>query len=199
MDAQEPWRYNFFIANNYFRNATNVASRFWDIDQKCDFALLASVWHSKNDFGRKLDPVFSVQNIYEASKKPNFEVGEIARVIHATYLGYLADIERRKTDPIVVIQPPPPEPPKELPKQKSDPWAAHPNMPQKPEPKPSLPEVKLPQEPKEKKPRPEWVIKLGVWMSILTPVSLVILYFVPPPYNMIAKAVFEAIKLLIGG
>lgn len=173
-EKAEPWRYNFFIANNYWHDAPNIAARFWDADPKCDFALLASVWHSKNDFGRKLDPVFSVQNIIEASRKSGFEVGDVARVIHATYLGYLADRERQKTEPIIIL-PPPPTPSAE---------------------KPKLPEIRLPQ---VVKPRPEWVVKASVWMTVLTPVMLVISYFIPPPWNLVAKAVLEVIKFLVGG
>jgi hypothetical protein len=171
---REPFRYNYWLASEYWHDAPNIASRFWDLDPNCDWSLLASVWHSKNDFGRKLDPVFTVKEIYEASKKPEFQVDPIARVIHACWLGYA---KSKETDVPIVILPPPPEPPKvEEPKK--------------------LPEVKLPQEPKQK---PAWMIKASVWLTVLTPLSFVILYFVPPPFNMIAKAVFEAIKLLIGG
>jgi len=173
-EKAEPWRYNFFIANNYWRNAPNVASRFWDADPKCDFALLASVWHSRNDFGRKLDPVFSVQNILEASRKPNFEVGEIARVIHATYLGYLADRERQKSDPIIVIKPPPPMPPVD--------------------PKPSLPEVKIPQEPKPPSTFP-WKRVLSVAFGILVTASA----FAPPPWNFLAAGLFKILQAAMGG
>jgi len=127
---REPFRYNYWLASEYWHDAPNIASRFWDVDPKCDWALLASVWHSKNDFGRKLDPVFTVKEIYEASKKPEFQVDPIARVIHACWLGY-AKSKETDTLPPVVILPPPPEPPKV-----------------EPVPKPSLPEIQLPQEPK---------------------------------------------------
>lgn len=125
---REPFRYNYWLASEYWHDAPNIASRFWDLDPKCDWSLLASVWHSKNDFGRKLDPVFSVQNIFEASKKPEFRVDPIARVIHACWLGYC---KARETDtlPPVVILPPNPEPPVVV-------------------EQPKLPEVKPPQEPK---------------------------------------------------
>ena len=179
-EKAEPWRYNFFIANNYWRNAPNVASRFWDADPKCDFALLASVWHSRNDFGRKLDPVFSVQNILEASRKPNFEVGEIARVIHATYLGYLADRERQKSDPIIVIVPPPPEPPKV-----------------EPVPKPSLPEIHLPQE--KKNPAPT-LVKFSVWFGILATAAGAASFFFPQakPIVAIVVALVQSILKALG-
>jgi hypothetical protein len=123
-----PFRYNYWLASEYWHDAPNIASRFWDLDPKCDWSLLASVWHSKNDFGRKLDPVLSVQNIYEASKKPEFQVDPIARVIHACWLGYCKGKEDEKP---VVILPPPPEPPPVVVIEQ-----------------PKLPEVKLPQEPK---------------------------------------------------
>jgi hypothetical protein len=69
-----------------------------------------------------------VQNIFEASKKPEFRVDPIARVIHACWLGYC---KARETDtlPPVVILPPNPEPPVVV-------------------EQPKLPEVKPPQEPK---------------------------------------------------
>lgn len=121
-----PFRYNYWLASEYWHDAPNIASRFWDLEPNCDWALLASVWHSKNDFGRKLDPVFSVQNILEASKKPEFQVDPIARVIHACWLGYC---KGKETEAPVVILPPPPEPSPVV-------------------EKPTLPEVKLPQEPK---------------------------------------------------
>ena len=180
MDAQEPWRYNFYIANHYYRNAPNVASRFWDIDPKCDFALLASVFHSKNDFGRKLDPVFSVPNIYEASKKPDFKAGEIAVVIHATYLGYLADLERQKNDPIIVIAPPPPMPPKV-----------------EPVPKPSLPEIHLPQE--KKNPAPA-LVKFSVWFGILATAAGAASFFFPQakPIVAIVVALVQSILKALG-
>lgn len=103
-----PFRYNFWLASEYWHDAPNIASRFWDLDPNCDWALLASIWHAKNDFGRKLDPVFNVQNIYEASKKDGFEVDPIARVIHACWLGHC---NKKETEVPVVITPPPPEPP----------------------------------------------------------------------------------------
>jgi hypothetical protein len=177
-EKSEPWRYNFFIANNYWHDAPNIAARFWDADPKCDFALLASVWHSRNDFGRKLDPVFSVQNIIEASRKPNFEVGEIARVIHATYLGYLADRERQKTDPIIVIAPPPPMPPKV-------------------EAKPSLPEVKVPQE--KKNPAPA-LVKFSVYFGMIATVLGAISWFVPvmKPWVLAIVPIIETLLKLLG-
>jgi hypothetical protein len=166
-EKSEPWRYNFFIANNYWHDAPNIAARFWDADPKCDFALLASVWHSKNDFGRKLDPVFAVQNILEASRKPGFEVGDVARIIHATYLGYLADRERQKTDPIIVIAPPPPEPPKV-------------------EAKPSLPQIKVPQE--KKNPAPA-LVKFSVWFGILATAAGAAAFFFPQAKPIVAIVV----------
>lgn len=170
-----PFRYNFWLASEYWHDAPNIASRFWDLDPNCDWALLASIWHARNDFGRKLDPVFSVQNIFEASKKPEFQVDPIARVIHACWLGYC---KGKETEAPVVILPPNPEPP---------PIVVEPAK---------LPEIRLPQEPKQK---PAWMIKASVWLTVLTPASLVLLYFLPPPYNLVVKAIFEFLKLFIGG
>jgi hypothetical protein len=168
----QPFRYNFWIAGAYWHDAPNIASRFWDLDPNCDWSLLASVWHARNDFGRKLDPVFTVQNIYDASKKPEFQVDPIARVIHACWLGYC---KSKSAEVPVVILAPPPEPPKIEAK---------------------LPEITLPQ---EKKPRPEWVVKASVWFTVLTPVMLVASYFIPPPWNLVSKALLEVIKFLVGG
>jgi hypothetical protein len=190
----EPWRWNRWYASEYDSEAVNIADDFYTLDKTCDYALLSAQYMVKNKNGKSPDPCFTPTEILAASKKPDFQVDPCARVIDACWQSYK---RWKMNDSVIVVMPPPAEPPKTLPKP--DPWAAHPNSPSKPVPTPKtdkLPEIHLPQ---EKKPRPEWVVKASVWLTVLTPVSLVILYFVPPPFNMIAKAVFEAIKLLIGG
>jgi hypothetical protein len=170
---REPFRYNYWLASEYWHDAPNIASRFWDLDPKCDWSLLASVWHSKNDFGRKLDPVFSVQNIFEASKKPEFQVDPIARVIHACWLGYCKGKEDEKP---VVILPPPPEPPKVEPK---------------------LPQIKLPQE--KKNPAPT-LVKFSVWFGILATAAGAASFFFPQakPIVAIVVALVQSILKALG-
>ena len=46
-------------------------------------------------------------------------------------------------------------------------------------------------------PKPVWVIKLSVWLSVLTPLIFGATFFLPPPWNAIIKAVFELIKQII--
>jgi hypothetical protein len=190
----EPWRWNRWYASEYDSEAVNIADDFYTLDKTCDYALLSAQWMIKNKNGKSPDPCFSVSEILAASKEVGFKPDTLALIVDANWRGYV----RWKLNDAPVILPPNENPPVKPPLP--DPWATHPNSPQKPVPSPEkpkgLPEVKVPQEPKQK---PAWMIKASVWLTVLTPVSLVILYFVPPPFNMIAKAVFEAIKLLIGG
>ncbi len=60
----------------------------------------------------------------------------------------------------------------------------------KPVPKPDEPD-------KPKTPKPAWIIRLGVWMTVLTPLILGATFFLPPPWNGIVRAVFEVIKRII--
>jgi hypothetical protein len=152
-----PHRFNYWLASNYWHDAPNIASRFWDCDPNCDWSLLACVWHIKNDFGRKIDPVFSVEEIYAASKKEGWMPGDLARIVHACWLGYVAEKQREQTDPIVILPPPPTPPPVVV-----------------EEPKPSLPEVKVPNPPVAKK--TPWKLIA----TILAGVALV-LKFTPAP------------------
>ncbi len=167
-----PHRFNYWLASNYWHDAPNIASRFWDCDHNCDWSLLACVWHVKNDFGRKIDPVFSVGEIYAASKKEGWIPGDLARVVHACWLGYVAEKQRAQTDPIVIL-PPPPEPPKvEEPKK--------------------LPEVPTPKPPKTPFPTKRVIATV---IGILVTASA----FLPPPWNFVAAGVFKLLQAAMGG
>ena len=171
----QPFRYNFWVAGAYWHDAPNIASRFWDLDPNCDWSLLASVWHARNDFSRKLDPVFTVQNIYDASKKPEFQVDPIARVIHACWLGYC---KSKSAEVPVVILPPPPEPTKVEAK---------------------LPTIKLPQVSVKKNPAPA-LVKFSVYFGMIATVLGGISWFVPvmKPWVLAIVPIIETILKLLG-
>lgn len=171
-----PHRFNFWIASTYYHDAPNIASRFWDLDPNCDWSLLACVWHTRNDFGRKIDPVFSVNEIFEASKKEGWLPGDVARVVHECWLGYVADKQRAQDAPIVIL-PPTPEPPKPVP--------------------PALPEIHLPQP--KKNPNPA-VVKFSVWFGILASIAGVVSWFVPvlKPWLLAIVPIVETILKMIG-
>jgi hypothetical protein len=103
---------------------------------------------------------------------------DMAKFLHDTWLAKKAALEKsRAKEPDVVILPP-----------------KNPPMPTKPAP------VELPpQEPAPKKQRPEWQIKTGVWLTVLTPIAALGTMLLPPPWNIVGKALYEALKLLIGG
>lgn len=67
------------------------------------------------------------------------------------------------------------------------PWKAKPTPlpPRDPEPE------------KPKTPKPAWLIKLSVWMTVLTPLIFGMTFFLPPPWNGIIKALFEILKQII--
>jgi hypothetical protein len=109
---------------------------------------------------------------------PPKELVGIGQHIYDGWLAKKAQLAKiRNADPIIIL-PPPPEAPK----------------PTKPKP------VELPpQEPAPKKQRPEWQIKTGVWLTILTPIAALGTMLLPPPWDIVGKALYEALKLLIGG
>lgn len=187
----EPFRWNRWYASEYDSDAVNIADDFYVLDKECDYALLSAQYMIKNLNGKKLDPVFSVEEILAASKKAGFKVDTLAIMIDANWKSYV----RWKLNDAPVILPPNPEPPKEMPNP--DPWAAHPNMPQKPEApteNPKLPEITLPQNPKEKSPVP-WKKILAVAFGILITASA----FLPPPYNFLAAGLFKLLQAAAGG
>jgi hypothetical protein len=165
-----PHRFNYWLASNYWHDAPNIASRFWDCDHACDWSLLACVWHIKNDFGRKIDPVFSVEEIYAASKKEGWFPGDLARVVHACWLGYVADKQREQTDPIVIL-PPTPKPPPVVVVE---------------EPK-KLPEVPVPKEPK-KNPAPG-LVKFSCYFSMIATAAGAAAFFFPQAKPIVAIVV----------
>lgn len=61
---------------------------------------------------------------------------------------------------------------------------------QRPEPKPAEPE-------KPRAPRPEWLVKLGVWLVVFTPIVTLGSLLLPPPWNGIIRLVFEFIRNII--
>ena len=155
-DFPQPFDFNRWFCSEYHEKATLIACRFTDLDPACDYALLSCQWHLKNAYGLKPDPIFSVEEIFSASKKPDFQIDPAARVMHACWLGYVRWKKDDSLPPPVVILPPNPEPPKV-------------------EPKPSLPKIELPQEPKAKTKTP--------WKLIATIVAAVAfaLKFTPVP------------------
>jgi hypothetical protein len=136
--------------------------------------LLACVWHIKNDFGRKIDPVFSVEEIYAASKKEGWLPGDLARVVHACWLGYVAEKQREQTDPIVILPPTPAPPPVVVEEPKK------------------LPEVPTPKPPKTPFPTKRVIATV---LAILVGASA----FLPPPYSFLASALFKLLQAAMGG
>jgi hypothetical protein len=169
-----PHRFNYWLASNYWHDAPNIATRFWEVDAKCDWSLLACVWHIKNDFGRKIDPVFSVEEIYAASKKEGWLPGDLARIVHACWLGYVAEKQREQTDPIVILPPTPAPPPVVVEEPKK------------------LPEVPTPKPPKT--PFPTGKVVLTV-IGILLAASA----FLPPPWNFIVHGALQLLQAAMGG
>lgn len=125
----EPFRWNRWFASEYDSEAVNIADDFYALDKECDYALLSAQYMVKNQNGKKPDPCFAPSEILAASKKAGFEVDPCARVIDGCWKSYV----RWKLElPPVIIAPPAPLPPKELPKVE----------------KPTLPTIEIPQEPK---------------------------------------------------
>lgn len=163
-----------------------VSGRFFDL-APTEWEKLACSWYGKHGWRELKDDRYigklpNGQDVIryhsvDAIVLENPELDPTAQMIYDRWVARRAQLAAQRNSPDVVILPPPPEPPKAKPVE----------LPP-PEPKPE-----------PKKARPEWIVKASVWLTVFTPVSLVILYFVPPPWNMVAKAVFEAIKLLIGG
>ena len=174
-DFPQPFDFNRWFCSEYHKKATLIACRFTDLDHACDYALLSCQWHLKNAYGLKPDPIFSVEEIFSASKKPDFQIDPAARVMHACWLGYVRWKKDDSLPPPVVILPPNPEPP-----VVADP--------------PKLPTIELPQEPKAKSAFP-WKRTLAVAFGVLVTASA----FLPPPWNLLAAGAFKLLQAAMGG
>ena len=165
-----------------------VAGRVYDLAPD-NFAWLACAWYERHGLlelpgdryigklpGSEQETV-RYHSVDELVLNPPKELVGFGQHIYDGWLAKKAQLDKiRNADPIVIL--PPKNPP----------------MPEKPKP------VELPpQEPAPKKQRPEWQIKTGVWLTVLTPIAALGTMLFPPPWNIIGKAIFEALKLLIGG
>jgi hypothetical protein len=187
--------YWMHFISEYGRNSVHIAPRFYDIAPN-DWLRLTSVYYSR--FGMKHPPKDDAyigklpgtdrdvmrSHRADAIVLENPAMDDMAKFFYDTWLAKKAALEKnRNKEPDTVILPPPQEPPM---------WEPEP----KPEPKP----VELPPKKEEpKKQRPEWQIKTGVWLTVLTPIAALGTMMLPPPWNIVGKALFEALKLLIGG
>lgn len=66
---------------------------------------------------------------------------------------------------------------------------------EKPKPTPLPPSETKPAQPRA--PKPAWLIRLSVWLTVLTPIVLGATWFLPPPFNAIIKVVFELVKQIV--
>lgn len=168
--------FNSFVCSHYWHQATCIAFRF--IDLKCEnWERLACEWHQRYSYGKKCDPqdVYFDGNIQRRRSIDalllNPEISPQAEIMF-----YVWEMEKKRL--AAMRDAPPIEPP-----------APIPPIPPKPAP---VPEPK----PEPKKPRPEWLVRWGAYATILTPVVLLATNFLPPPWNIVGKAIWELIKLL---
>jgi hypothetical protein len=192
IDVSSVSDFNLHFVSQYSSRSFLVAGRFFDLTK--DWERLACEWYGRKGFrelkndryigqlpdGRDAIRYHSVDALVLENPE---RLSDIGQHLYDSWLGIKANLAKHRSEPPVVILPPPQEPPM---------WEPD----TKPVPKP----VELPPKKEEpKKHRPEWQIKFGVWLTVLTPVVAIATIFLPPPWNMLGKAIFEAIKLLIGG
>jgi hypothetical protein len=186
IDVSNVSDFNLHFVAQYSSRSFLVAGRFFDLSP--DWERLSCEWYARHGFvelkndryvgqlpdGRDAIRHHSVDAL--VLEKPE-KLSEIGQHLYASWLGIKANLAKHRTEPPVVILPP-----------------KNPPMPEKPKP------VELPpQEPAPKKQRPEWQIKTGVWLTILTPIAALGTMMLPPPWNVLGKALYEVLKLLIGG
>jgi hypothetical protein len=135
--------FNWHFLSQYGRIKFYVAARFWDAmtfdKAPIDPYRLACEFYARHGFSvTAKDPYIEGNRVRHKSvddlvKENPEKLSEMGQVLYDGWLGFKKklDATRAKEPQLPKIEPPPPEPPKV-----------------EPEPKPSLPEVKLPQEPK---------------------------------------------------
>ena len=173
--------FNLWVATHFWHKATNIACRFFD-QNVTNWAELSCVWHERFSYGAKApkddEYVWEGKQIRRKSVdeliQKNEPMNSMAQVMFDSWRFYKKSLDDRRIEPPppIIIAPPEPEP---VP------------LPVPVEPKPS------PDVPKQK---PTWLIKAGVWLTISTPIVLLGTSFLPPPFNILAKVIFELLKQL---
>ena len=178
--------FNWHFLSQYGRIKFYVAARFWDamtFDKAAiDPYRLACEFYARHGFAVEVkDPYIEGNRVRHKSvddlvKENPEKLSDVGQMLFDSWIGFKKklDADRKKEPELPRIPPPPPEPPKV-------------------EPKPSLPEVKIPQEPS--KSTFPWKRTLAVAFGILVTASA----FLPPPYNFLAAASFKLLQAAMGG
>jgi hypothetical protein len=175
--------FNWHFLSQYGRIKFYAAGRFWDAMHFDKAPInpyrLACEFYARNGFTANPDDFYTEGNrvryrsIDKLVQENPEKLSDVGQMLFDSWLGFKKNLDSTRAKEPELPRIPPPNP-----------------MP------PSLPKIQLPQ---EKKPRPEWVVKSSVWFTVLTPVMLVASYFIPPPWNLVAKALLEVLKFLLGG
>lgn len=163
-----------------------VAGRIFDLAPD-NWERLAALWYQKNGLlelsndryigkhPKEDRDIVRYHSVDDIVLNPPTELAGIGRHIFDGWQGEKARIIKRRSEDPVVILPPPPNPPM---------------------PKP----IELPPKQEEpKKPRPEWRVRLGVYLVLATPIVAGVSLLLPPPWNILGKVILEIVKVINGG
>lgn len=158
-----------------------VAGRFFDIDPK-SYERLSCVWYSRHGWRELKDDRYIGKlangqdairyHSVDAIALENPELDETAQIIYDGWMARKKQLASMRGAPDIKIEPP-----------KATPIELPPLEP----------------EPPVKTPRPEWRVKLGVYLALGTPVILLLSNLLGPPWNVLAKFVWELVKTINGG
>lgn len=186
--------FNWHYLSQYGKIKFYAAGRFWDAmtfdKAPIDPCRLACEFYARNGFSFTPSDVYRQGNrlrykCIDALVEENPEkLSDVGQMLYDGWLGYKKKLEadRAKEPELPKIEPPPPTPPPVVVE----------------EPKPKLPEVRLPQEPK-KNPA-AWLVKFSVWFGIVSTVVGAVAWFVPgaKPWVAVIVPVIQAILKAFG-
>ena len=184
--------FNWHFLSQYGRIKFYVAARFWDAmtfdKAPIDPYRLACEFYARYGFNVEAKDPYIVGNrvrhksVDDLVKENPETLSDVGQMLFDSWIGFKKNIDasRAKEPELPKIPPPPPMPPKV-----------------EPVPKPSLPEIHLPQE--KKNPAPT-LVKFSVWFGILATAAGAASFFFPQakPIVAIVVALVQSILKALG-